>query len=190
MGRGQARARRGRCRYGGRRGPALSASRPRPARHWPGRGRERGRAGPRRVAAKASRPAPAAPAPRVPPSAGSRARRAAGCRRRCHAEGRRRQQREGVTPRPCPLHETVAGLAVLLHPVPVGAEEEDVVWPCQVPEEPFIQVSVRQRDGQPRAARPGRQGEPPGTAPEAAPFPAPSLSPSLPTAGTTAVPPV
>lgn len=76
---------------------------------------------------------------------------------------------------PLPPDETVAVLAGLLHPVPVGAEEEDVVWPCQVPEEPFIQVPLREYDGQPQPASPGRQGEPPGTAPEAAALPAPPL---------------
>lgn len=36
--------------------------------------------------------------------------------------------------------------------------------PRQVPAEPFIQVPLREYDGQPRPARAGRRGEPPGTA--------------------------
>lgn len=48
-----------------------------------------------------------------------------------------------------------------------------MVWPCQVPEEPFIQVPLREYDGQPQPASPGRQGEPPGTAPGAAAPPLP-----------------
>lgn len=69
----------------------------------------------------------------------------------------------------------MAGLAGLLHSVPVGAEVEDVVWPCQVPEESFIQVPLREYDGQPQPASPGRQGQPSGTAPEPAALPAPPL---------------
>lgn len=58
----------------------------------------------------------------------------------------------------------MAVLAGLLHPASVGAEEKDVGWPRQVPAEPFIQVPLREYDGQSRPARAGRRGEPPGTA--------------------------
>lgn len=53
-------------------------------------------------------------------------------------------------------------LAGLLHSAPVGAEEEHVGRPRQVPAEPSIQVPLREYDGQPRPA--GRRGKPPGTA--------------------------
>lgn len=161
-----------------RRQPALPRSgsnvaRPRPAIGEGGRGREG--AGARQAPACLSegvRAGPAAAAARSARSVCAGPERS----RRCHGAGGRRRRAGLIAP---PPHETVAVLAGLLHPAPVGAEEDDVGWPCPLPAESFIQVPLREYDGQPPPASPGRQGEPPGTPPAAATLPAPPF-PSIP----------